>query len=222
MKQKQQCDEGVKALTIHQPWASLIALGAKTIETRAWPAPEVMIGQRLLIHAAKRAMDADGLKLSLDHLHALSLPRGAVVASCILDACVPILGVPPFEAEGVVPDCVVAPDNGTRDRPRRLRLWRWHAASVPRAITGWDGLDIEVQRPFGDFTPGRWAWLLSDVEPTTERCPRCWGTGGGPAWADRLGRWEDFCPTCGGQGDIDGRVPMRGRQRLWTPDWPSA
>ena len=27
----------MKALTIMQPWASLIACGAKTIETRSWP-----------------------------------------------------------------------------------------------------------------------------------------------------------------------------------------
>lgn len=27
----------MKALTIRQPWASLIALGVKSIETRSWP-----------------------------------------------------------------------------------------------------------------------------------------------------------------------------------------
>ena len=27
----------MKALTVYQPWASLIALGEKKIETRSWP-----------------------------------------------------------------------------------------------------------------------------------------------------------------------------------------
>jgi hypothetical protein len=27
----------MKALTLHQPWATLVALGAKQIETRSWP-----------------------------------------------------------------------------------------------------------------------------------------------------------------------------------------
>ena len=29
----------MKALTLHQPWASLIAHGVKTIETRSWAPP---------------------------------------------------------------------------------------------------------------------------------------------------------------------------------------
>ncbi|MFZ1430582.1 MAG: ASCH domain-containing protein [Geminicoccaceae bacterium] len=43
----------MKALTIHQPWASLIAHGWKSVEFRSWPAPNRMIGQRIVIHAGK-------------------------------------------------------------------------------------------------------------------------------------------------------------------------
>lgn len=44
----------MRALSLHQPWASRIALGSKTIETRDWPwLPKKLIGQRLAIHAAK-------------------------------------------------------------------------------------------------------------------------------------------------------------------------
>ena len=46
--------EPLKALTLHQPWASLIALGAKRIETRNWRPPVALIGQRLAIHAGKK------------------------------------------------------------------------------------------------------------------------------------------------------------------------
>jgi hypothetical protein len=44
----------VKALPLWQPWASLVALvGAKRVETRHWPAPPRLIGQRIAIHATK-------------------------------------------------------------------------------------------------------------------------------------------------------------------------
>ena len=50
------------ALTLWQPYATLIACGAKTIETRSWAAPESLIGQRLAIHAAVRPV-RDGTQL---------------------------------------------------------------------------------------------------------------------------------------------------------------
>jgi len=42
------------AITLWQPWATAMAAGFKTIETRPWPAPKNLIGQRIAIHAAKR------------------------------------------------------------------------------------------------------------------------------------------------------------------------
>ncbi|MCJ8158825.1 ASCH domain-containing protein [Sphingomonas sp. LaA6.9] len=46
----------MKALTIWQPWASLIVAGAKPYEFRGWRAPRVIVGERIVIHAAARAM----------------------------------------------------------------------------------------------------------------------------------------------------------------------
>lgn len=42
----------MKAISIKQPWASLIAHGIKDIENRTWPCPKKYIGQRVLIHAS--------------------------------------------------------------------------------------------------------------------------------------------------------------------------
>lgn len=84
----------MNALTLHQPYATLIAMGAKRIETRNWPAPPHAIGQRLAIHAGK----------SDDCLHMCNfdpfdeyvayqgdkLPRGAFVAIVTLKRCAPI------------------------------------------------------------------------------------------------------------------------------------
>jgi len=44
----------MKALTIWQPWASLIMIGAKPYEFRSWAPPGWMIGRRMVIHAAAR------------------------------------------------------------------------------------------------------------------------------------------------------------------------
>ncbi|ARR54570.1 hypothetical protein HY78_14590 [Rhizorhabdus wittichii DC-6] len=44
----------MKALTIWQPWASLIIAGAKPFEFRGWRVPSSMIGQRIVIHAGAR------------------------------------------------------------------------------------------------------------------------------------------------------------------------
>ena len=47
----------MKALTIWQPWASLIIAGAKPFEFRGWRPPASLIGQRIVIHAAARKID---------------------------------------------------------------------------------------------------------------------------------------------------------------------
>jgi ASCH domain. len=49
----------MKALTIWQPWASLIIAGAKPYEFRGWRAPRSLIGQRIVIHAAARKIDME-------------------------------------------------------------------------------------------------------------------------------------------------------------------
>lgn len=44
----------MKALTIWQPWATLIAIGAKPYEFRSWAAHKALRGQRIVIHAGAR------------------------------------------------------------------------------------------------------------------------------------------------------------------------
>ena len=47
----------MKAITIRQPWASLIAHGIKDIENRTWRCPTKHIGKRVLINAAAKTAD---------------------------------------------------------------------------------------------------------------------------------------------------------------------
>lgn len=58
----------MKALTIWQPWASLIIEGLKPREFRSWAAPEAVVGQRIVIHAAKRPMKAGEIREILDYV----------------------------------------------------------------------------------------------------------------------------------------------------------
>jgi hypothetical protein len=44
----------MKAITVWQPWATLIARGVKPYEFRGWPAPNSLVGQRIAIHAGSR------------------------------------------------------------------------------------------------------------------------------------------------------------------------
>jgi hypothetical protein len=43
----------VKALSLTEPWATLMALQEKRIETRSWDLPLSIVGQQVAIHAAK-------------------------------------------------------------------------------------------------------------------------------------------------------------------------
>lgn len=79
----------MKALTIIQPWASLIVRGHKGVENRTW---STSYRGRLLIHAGKKSLDplgvslADQLKISLPD----DLPTGAIIGECELVDCVPV------------------------------------------------------------------------------------------------------------------------------------
>jgi hypothetical protein len=42
----------MKALTLTEPWASLMMLREKKVETRSWRLPPLIIGQEVAIHAA--------------------------------------------------------------------------------------------------------------------------------------------------------------------------
>jgi activating signal cointegrator 1 len=43
----------MRALSLTQPWASLVMDERKHIETRSWPMPSSLIGKEVAIHAAK-------------------------------------------------------------------------------------------------------------------------------------------------------------------------
>lgn len=147
----------MKAITLTQPWATLVAVGAKHIETRSW---STRYRGPLAIHAAKGLSPVGGMAglcelcyekpfyrvLTLRHgLIGADLchpaRRGAIVATCQL-VDVRIIGQ---EENG---DATILADDMRSFTP----------------ILG-------NERAFGDYSPGRYAWLLADVKPLAEPIP---------------------------------------------------
>jgi activating signal cointegrator 1 len=85
----------MKALTLYQPWASLVVLGEKKIETRSWQTRHT---GPLAIHASSTLppgfydiCDSPAFREALERLGLQPgrLPVGAVLGSVELLACVP-------------------------------------------------------------------------------------------------------------------------------------
>lgn len=58
----------MRAITIYQPWASLIAYEAKPYEFRKWAPSQRHINQRIAIHASKRSARRDEILHLIDRL----------------------------------------------------------------------------------------------------------------------------------------------------------
>lgn len=87
----------MKAITLHQPWASLVALGAKRFETRGW---QIRYRGPIAIHAAKNfpkwewdcAIENPRVLEALRSRGGIEdpgkLPLGSVIATAVLhDVC---------------------------------------------------------------------------------------------------------------------------------------
>jgi len=89
----------MKAISLWQPWASAVSLGLKRFETRHWA---TLYRGTLAIHAAKTTVGRDFFEKSLmmtgeirqvfdrENLYSFRmLPKGAIVAVCELEKCLP-------------------------------------------------------------------------------------------------------------------------------------
>lgn len=78
----------LKALTIWQPWATLVMVGAKPFEFRSWPAPRWIVGKELVIHAGSRPMRRDEVE---DLIERLGDDRTAWTTGLFKDKAMPVL-----------------------------------------------------------------------------------------------------------------------------------
>ena len=126
----------MKALTLTQPWATLVAIGANVIETRDWP---TRYRGPFAIHAAKgfprearelcRERPFHGALAAAGYESAEALPRGAVVALATLESVL-----------------VCGPSTLGEIRARSKR------GELPAN-----------EADFGDFSDGRYGFVLRDV-----------------------------------------------------------
>jgi len=132
-----------KALTLWQPWASLIAWGEKKIETRCWA---TRYRGPLLIHAAKRPFKLESFAENRHYVDVFrrreilkpeDLPLGCIVARAELKACIP--------------------------------------TSIDYAHAVYE--DDPAEYSFGDFSEGRYAWVLENVMALPEPIPARGGQG---------------------------------------------
>lgn len=143
----------MKAISLWQPWATLIAIGAKSIETRGWPTD---YRGWLAIHAAKKwnkelnamcgrapffqALTAANYRRGVvsDQWH---LPLGAIVGVCkvIQNVSTNLTFDLAFEVNG------------------KTKRWQLPPPSP--------------ERDFGDYSPNRYAWLLDQVTAFKEPIP---------------------------------------------------
>jgi hypothetical protein len=122
----------MKAISLWQPWATLIALGHKQVETRHWP---TNYRGPIAIHAAKRPLqeeERDILDMLGDwhgiRLEEEELPFGAIVATARLVVC------------------------ERMTRPMILST-------------------SDLEQDVGNWEPGRYAWLLEEIEALPEPVP---------------------------------------------------
>lgn len=157
----------MRTITLTQPWATLVAIGAKQIETRSW---STAYRGPLAIHAAKGLGPVGGKSGYLEFCTAneyvyaalhnaglvpfewdadalLALPFGKIVAVCELVECKPTGSIHEhFEAWHV---------------EGRRKLW----------------FLTDQERAMGDYSRGRFAWLLDGISMLAKPVPAKGGLG---------------------------------------------
>jgi hypothetical protein len=130
----------MKAITILQPWAGFIPTGDKTIETRSW---ETKYRGPIAIHAAK---DQDKKHERIRHIvdraeqYGILIPEmhfGAIIAIANLTDCLRVVGKVSL----------------TIGNKKRIEAVLENGMKVT-------GIELEL----GDYTIGRYAWILKDIQ----------------------------------------------------------
>lgn len=171
----------MKALTIWQPWASLIARGVKQYETRSWP---TKYRGPIAIHAAVKDPNKlpgavkEELERAVRELFNAEkcqsspwrwLPTGAVIATAELVEVWHIIGI--HRIPGKINGVQTGAD--AEGGPYLLAvLESMSRRGKSKGIMYFSHLGVsEKEIALGDWTPGRYAWELANVKPLPRPIP---------------------------------------------------
>lgn len=82
----------MRALTLWNPWAQIVARGHKLIENRPWRPPEWMIGERFAIHAGQK-WDRERFDL-INSLYRSTHGRSITREECVFGAIIATASIP--------------------------------------------------------------------------------------------------------------------------------
>lgn len=151
----------MKCLSVIQPWATLIVLGAKRFETRPWRTSH---RGRLAIHACRNFPEESRVKCLWEPFrsvlrqagfcHPADLPRGAVIGTVDLFGCA--------KAEDILRDLTESPEADFGDYGSGRWAWRLAnpvALATPLRFCGRLGLfdvpELAVLPPVPDMIAGQ-------------------------------------------------------------------
>jgi hypothetical protein len=147
----------MRCLSLWQPWASLVISGAKRFETRSW---STAYRGLLVIHAAKK-WDADLAYLCATEPFKAALEAAGIAFSADLRDCQRGWNLPFGALLGAV-ELVGC------HRTEEINRTNMEASLLPDGGPPWIG---KTEHAFGDYSPGRFAWLLRDPRPFPEPIP---------------------------------------------------
>jgi hypothetical protein len=138
----------MKLLSLWEPWATLMAIGAKRIETRSW---DTNYRGWIAIHASKGGLNQSDLERQCfeEGFYQALMEFGPFKQQ--VECSVRYKGW----IKQVFPHgCIVA--------VMRLQTC-WPTGLVERALSDSLGKEAMVrEQHFGDYSPGRWAWITTD------------------------------------------------------------
>jgi hypothetical protein len=146
------------AITIWQPWASLITAGAKPLEFRSWPAQRAYIGKRIAIHAGARVATKDEIRALILRLRSPDWRETGLLRDLALPLLERALGNPAGMTHGAIMCTAVL------GKPIRN-------ADIERLL----GLAVTNDSDRGEHS--NWGWPLTDIRTLAPPMP-CKGAQG--------------------------------------------
>lgn len=173
----------MKAITIWQPWASLLACGAKKYETRSW---KTDYRGPIAIHAAKKDVHSILGDLPYDVIVPMfaSLYKEMEINSGVGDWLEQRQGCIIATAELVNIWYIVAHPGTNIDKAKHIAIGAESLSTDKHAPDFSDYfVPTEKEMLFGDWTPGRYAWELANIQMLSKPIP--------VKGKQRLWNWED-------------------------------